>query len=132
MTENNLVTKQSKFGTLGVDVGFINRWSRLFWGLLILVPTATNILLNFSPSSESIRFYGSMLLYFAAIALAYTSVYWFLGERGILQWRIKYGGCEVVSIPIIIFRKRYPTFCIPLVALDALEKAVVEGTGGNS
>jgi hypothetical protein len=180
MSTENLVTKKSKYGTLGLDVGFIRRWSRLIWGLLILVPTATNILLNFSPSSDSLRFYGLVLMSFTAITLSYTAVYWFLGERGILQrlnvwvntaifvlpafllawwdfiiapltgtrlplalsvamfiyigisfilqWRIKYGGCEVVSIPIIFFRKRYPTYCIPLIALDAVEKAVVDRT----
>ena len=41
-------------------------------------------------------------------------------------WRLNYGGCEVVSVPILLFRKRYPTYCIPLVALDAVEKAIVE------
>lgn len=180
MNTKNSETEKTKYGTLGLDVGFVGRWSRLIWGLLILLPTTTNILLNFSPSSESFRFYGLVLFYLAAITLAYTGVYWFLGERGILQklnpwvstaifvlpavelawwdiiiapiigirlplalsvamfiyigisfilqWRIKYGGCEVVSIPIIFFRERYPTYCIPLIALDAVEKAVVDRT----
>ena len=184
MSAENLVTEKSKYGTLGLDVGLFGRWSRLIWGLLILVPTASNILLNFSPSSESLRFYGLVLMYFTTITLVYTAVYWFLGEHGILQrlnvwvntaifvlpafllawwdfliapltgtrlplalsvamfiyigisfilqWRIKYGGCGVVSIPIIFFRKRYPTYCIPLVALDAVEKAVVDRTARNT
>ena len=184
MSTENLVTEKSKYGTLGLDVGFIGRWSRLIWGLLILIPTAINIVRNFSPSGESFRFYGLTILYFTAILLSYTAVYWFLGERGILQrlnpwvntaifvlpaillawwdfiiapltgtrlplalslamfiyigisfilqWRIKYGGCEVVSIPIIFFHKRYLTYCIPLVALDAVEKAVVDRTARNT
>lgn len=44
----------------------------------------------------------------------------------ILQFSIKYGGCEVVSIPILLTRRRYRSFCIPLVAVDAVEKAVVD------
>ena len=44
----------------------------------------------------------------------------------ILQWRIKYGGCEVVALPIILFKKRYTTYCMPLVALDAVEKRVMD------
>ena len=35
-------------------------------------------------------------------------------------------GREVVPLPIILFRKHYPSYCIPLVALDIVEKAVVE------
>ena len=40
--------------------------------------------------------------------------------------RIGYGGCEVVTLPILLLRKRYPTYCIPLVALDAVEKVVMD------
>ena len=50
----------------------------------------------------------------------------YIGISLILQWRIRYGGCEVVSIPILLFRRRYPSYCIPLVAIDAVEKAVVD------
>jgi hypothetical protein len=50
----------------------------------------------------------------------------YIGLSFVLQWRLKYGGCEVVALPIMLFRKRYPTYCIPLVALDAVEKAVVD------
>lgn len=50
----------------------------------------------------------------------------YIGLSFILQWKIRYGGCEVVSIPVILFRRRYPTYCIPLVALDAAEKVVVD------
>ena len=49
----------------------------------------------------------------------------YVGISSILQWRIRYGGCEVVSMPIILLRRRYVTYCIPLVALDAMEKKVV-------
>ncbi len=44
----------------------------------------------------------------------------------ILQSKMKYGGCEVVAVPILLVKRRYPTYCIPLVAVDVVEKAVVD------
>ena len=44
----------------------------------------------------------------------------------ILEWKLKYGGCEVVSLPIILFKKRYKTYCIPIVAVDVIEKTLVD------
>lgn len=29
-----------------------------------------------------------------------------------------------VALPILLFKKRYTTYCVPLVALDAVEKQV--------
>jgi len=58
-----------------------------------------------------------------ALPLA-ASVY--IGISFILQWKIKYGGYEVVALPIILSKRRYTTYCLPLVALDAVEKVVVE------
>ena len=49
----------------------------------------------------------------------------YIGISFILQWKIRYGGCEVVALPIILSKRRYPTYCIPLVALDAVERAIV-------
>lgn len=54
----------------------------------------------------------------------------YIGISLILQWRIKYGGCEVVSVPILLLKRRYTTYCIPLVALDAAEKAIVDRRSG--
>lgn len=34
----------------------------------------------------------------------------YIGISMILQWRIKYGGCEVIAIPIILFKRRYVRF----------------------
>ncbi len=168
----------SKYGKLGMDVGFVGRWSRLVWGILILAPFAFGIVEDLSDSGGwSLSFYGFSALYLVGIALAYTVVYrvfgeiifarsnpwvntlifvgpafvvawWdfiiapfvgtelpnafslamgvYIGLSFILQWRIKYGGCEVVALPIILFKKRYTTYCMPLVALDAVEKKVVE------
>ena len=159
----------ANFGRVGLDVGFFGRWSRLGFGVLILLPILTDlpkqVEIGLSPT-----FYGQAALYLAVIVIAYTAVYFLLGERffaranpwintlilvgpaivivwwdvviapssGIelpgplefamffyvgvsflLQWKIKYGGCEVVAIPIILLRCRYTTYCIPLVVLDA-------------
>ena len=49
-----------------------------------------------------------------------------IGASFILQWRIKYGGCEVVALPVVLFKKRYTTYCVPLVALDVVEKQIVD------
>jgi len=166
-----------KFGKLGLDVGLFGRWSRLLYGIAILVPLAFGTAEDLRGSGSSLSFYGLAGIYFLGIVAAYVSVYWALGERIfaranpwintavfvgpafvvawwnlllepltgvgspsslplamsvyigislILQWKIRYGGCEVVVLPIILSRRRYPTYCIPLVAVDAVEKVVVE------
>ncbi len=33
----------------------------------------------------------------------------YIGISLLVQWRINYGGCEVVSLPIVFFRRRYPS-----------------------
>ena len=179
MTEH---TRRSSFGTVGLDVGFVGRWSRLVWGLLILTPIVYDVSTR-SDLLGSGDFYLQAALYLVGITAAYVLVYWALGERFfatanpwvntailvgpafmvawwpilfapvtgieipealalgmgiyvgisfILQWRIGYGGCEVVSIPIILLRRRYVTYCIPLVALDAVEKKVVNSRAESS
>ncbi len=167
----------SKFGKLGLDVGLFGRWSRLLWGIAILLPLAVGAVQDIQGSGSSLSFYGLAGVYFLGIGTAYVLVYWSLGERifaranpwfntavfvgpafvaawweiliqpltgiglssslptamsayigisFILQWKIRYGGCEVVALPIIFSKRRYATYCIPLVALDAVEKVVVE------
>lgn len=169
--------ERTEYGTLGLDVGVVGRWSRLIWGLLILVPISIALYRDYVTSGISTRFVLNTVLYLFVITLAYTSAYWILGERlfaranpwlntailvgpafvlawwGILiepltgihlpsglqlatllyvgisfllQWRLEYGGCEVVAVPILLFKRRYTTYCIPLVAADAVEKAVVD------
>jgi len=166
-----------KFGRLGLDVGIFGRWSRLLWGIAILLPLAVGAVQDIQGSVSSPSFYGLAGLYFLGIGAAYVLVYWSLGERifaranpwvntavfvapafaaawweiliqpltgigltsslptamsayigisFILQWKIRYGGCEVVALPIILTKRRYTTYCIPLVAVDAVEKLVVE------
>lgn len=50
----------------------------------------------------------------------------YIGLSLLLQWRIRYGGCEVVSLPIVLTGQRHVTYCIPLVAVDAVEQQVVD------
>jgi len=189
MENANKTQLQSGYGTLGLDVGAVGRWSRLLLGLFYLVPITLSILLNpgelvipsdltrVSISEDFVVFYGSILLSFIGILVAYTGAYLLLGERVlargntwlntvifvgpafmvafwnitiglltefslplefviamgiyigisfILQWKIEYGGCEVVAVPILLFKRRYQTYCIPLVALDVIEKKIIE------
>ena len=169
--------ERGKFGRLGVDVGLFGRWSRLLWGIAILIPLAFGAVQDLQSSGSSLWFYGLAGTYFLGIGAAYVSVYWAFGERFfaranpwintlvfvgpalvvawwellfgpltglalpsglplgmsayigisfILQWKIRYGGCEVVALPIILSKRRYTTYCLPLVAVDAVEKVVVE------
>ena len=48
----------------------------------------------------------------------------YIGASFIVQWKIKYGGCEVVALPFPLVKRPYPTYCVPLVAPDAVEKQV--------
>ncbi|MQA00015.1 MAG: hypothetical protein GEU80_11925 [Dehalococcoidia bacterium] len=50
----------------------------------------------------------------------------YIGLSFLLQWRIRYGGCEVVSLPIVLTGERYQTYCIPIVAADAVEQRIVD------
>ncbi len=178
MTSDQVSPGPSGYGTLGVNVGRIGHWARLLFGALLLLFVALNLMPRLGLAPESVGWLARFLLALAAIAIVYTAVYWFLGERGILprlgpwtntaifvgpafvvawwnllvapftgiglpasfwlamlayiglsfllQWRLRYGGCEVVALPILLFRKRYPSYCIPLVAIDAVEKAIVD------
>jgi hypothetical protein len=38
---------RSRYGTLGLDVCWFGRWSRLVWGLLILAPTALALIQDY-------------------------------------------------------------------------------------
>lgn len=171
-----------KFGKVGLDVGRFGRWSRLLWGIALLLPLLVGAVQDLQGSGHSLSFYGVAGFYFLGICAAYIFVYWSLGEQifaranpwfntaifvgpafvagwwemlfgpltgtslpsslpfamtayigvsFILQWKIRYGGCEVVALPIILSRRRYTTYCIPLVALDAAEKVVVDRLAGR-
>jgi len=50
----------------------------------------------------------------------------YIGVSLLLQWKTKYGGCEVVSIPGILLGKKYKTYCVAFIPLDYVEKKIVE------
>ena len=56
----------------------------------------------------------------------------YIGISFFFQWRAKYGGCEVVTIPNFILKKTYGSYCVPLLPLDMLEKAIVDKVGNES
>ncbi|HEX9595849.1 MAG TPA: DUF6410 domain-containing protein [Anaerolineales bacterium] len=47
----------------------------------------------------------------------------------IFNFVMSYGGCEVLAIPSLIFRRKYVVYC-PWNAVDAVEKAIVEHRTG--
>ena len=71
---------RSKFGTLGLDVGLVGRWVRLGYGLFLLVPLTIQSLDTVVSVSEPLTFFGLVLLYFCAIAIAYIALYYVFGE----------------------------------------------------
>ena len=87
-----------------------------WWGTIIfVVPTMFLLiyLLNLSGLNHPFRL--ALILY--------------IGVSFFFQWRDKYGGCEVVSIPNAILRKNYGSYCVPLLPLDAAEKLIVDKFG---
>ncbi len=46
-----------------------------------------------------------------------------------VQFFTKYGGCEVIAIQNLIYRKRCLSYCVPLLPLDMAEKAIVDALG---
>ena len=48
----------------------------------------------------------------------------YVGISLIFSYFMRYGGCEVMSIPSLLFGARYQVYC-PLNAVDVVEKAVV-------
>ncbi len=49
----------------------------------------------------------------------------YVGVSLIFSFFMRYGGCEVMSIPGLIFRSRHTVYC-PLNVVDAVEKAVID------
>lgn len=193
MEEQTKTISKSKYGILGLDVGNVGRWFRLFLGIIYLIPVILSIVTD--PKSLSIftqtieistnvlSFYLELLMYFVIIVVSYIVVYRLLGNKIfsknnawintlifvgppifigywniffgsltnfkislplvaattiyialslILEWRLKYGGCEVVSLPILLFKKRYKTYCIPIVVIDAVEKSITDKINNNN
>ena len=53
------------------------------------------------------------------------SIILYVGVSFIFSVFMRYGGCEVTSIPSLIFGARYTVYC-PLNAVDVVEKAIVD------
>lgn len=49
----------------------------------------------------------------------------------IFNFAMSYGGCEVIAIPSLIFRRRYTLYC-PYNAVDVVEKAIFAGSPGET
>jgi hypothetical protein len=64
----------------------------------------------------------------AALTLAMLT---YVGVSLVLQTVLGYGGCEVVALPILVFRRRYVTYCIPIVLVDAAERGWLESSGAR-
>ena len=43
-----------------------------------------------------------------------------------VQFFTKYGGCEVIAIQNLIYRKRCLSYCVPLLPIDMAEKVIVD------
>ncbi len=50
----------------------------------------------------------------------------YVGVSLAVQFLTKYGGCEVIAIQNLIYRKRCASYCVPLLPLDLAEKAIVD------
>ena len=48
----------------------------------------------------------------------------YVGISLAVQFVTKYGGCEVIAIQNLIYRKRCASYCVPLLPLDMAEKAI--------
>lgn len=53
----------------------------------------------------------------------------YVGASLVVQTFLGYGGCEVVAQPILVFRRCYVTYCIPIVLVDTAERGWLESTG---
>ena len=50
----------------------------------------------------------------------------YIGVPFPIQFFTKYGGCEVIAIQNLIWKKKCPSYCVPLLPLDILEKTIVD------
>ena len=82
----------------------VNAWPRT---VILLGPLVVIFALQLGPKV----FHHGLLLYF--------------GVSLIVSFFTRYGGCEVMSIPGLIFGTRHTVYC-PLNAVDAVEKAAID------
>jgi len=64
----------------------------------------------------------------AALPLAMLA---YVGASLVLESFLGYGGCEVVALPILVLRRRYVTYCLPLVLVDRAERGWLESAGAR-
>ena len=82
----------------------LNAWLRT---AILLAPLAVIFAIQLGPEV----FHQALLLY--------------IGVSLIFSFFMRYGGCEVMSIPGLLLRTRQAVYC-PLNVIDAVEKAVVD------
>lgn len=84
------------------------------------------LFVRLSPWAGTAVFLGlPTLLFVLGMLPAWASMAFglYVGVSLILTFFMKYGGCEVVALPSILFGKRYTMYC-PLNAIDCVERAV--------
>ena len=62
--------------------------------------------------------------------LLHQAILLYLGVSLVFSFFMRYGGCEVMSIPGLLLGARDTVYC-PLNAVDAVEKAVIDRRAGN-
>ena len=50
----------------------------------------------------------------------------YIGISFPVQFFTKYGGCEVIAIQNLMLRKNCPSYCVPLLPIDIVEKTIVD------
>ncbi len=114
--------------TLGhVLLGDKLRGKSAWWGTLIFVVPVMFLLI--SPAFDSKLQVGYLFNFPALNHPFQLALMAYIGISFFFQWRARYGGCEVVTIPNFIFRKDYGSYCVPLLPLDIIEKAIVDKFG---
>jgi hypothetical protein len=54
------------------------------------------------------------------------AMFLYVGISLAVQFLTRYGGCEVIAIQNLVYRKRCASYCVPLLPLDMAEKAIVD------
>ncbi len=101
-----------------------------WWGTMIFVVPAMFLLI--APSFNSSLQIGHWLNLPALNHPFQIALLSYIGISFFFQWRDKYGGCEVVTIPNFIVNKNYGSYCVPLLPLDLAEKFIVNKIGNRN
>lgn len=60
-----------------------------------------------------------------------TAIGLYIALSLVLNFAMSYGGCEVLALPTLIFRRRYTVYC-PFNAVDAVESALIRTSPADS